>query len=139
MYMVMVATAPAINRPLAERCFFDINEARKLATIKPTRNPKLGLSTACNPPVKPEKIGSPTRPIDMYTICDSAAERGLKRKPARRTKSVCNVMGTGPKGMEINAPIAVNAEKSEIKVISRVVVFIYPPIVNLNSIILVYN
>jgi hypothetical protein len=41
-------------------------------------------------------------------------------------------MGTGPKGMEMNAPIAVSAEKSEIKVISRVVILIRPPIVNLN-------
>jgi len=41
-------------------------------------------------------------------------------------------MGTGPKGMEMNAPIAVSAEKRDIKVISRVEIFMAPPIVNLN-------
>ena len=95
------------------------------AIIKPIINPKLGLKTDEGPPEKPAKIGSPIMPSKKYTKQVKKDSKGLSNKPAINTKNVCKLIGTGPIGIDINAPTAISAANRAILVIDLVSSFVF--------------
>lgn len=63
-------------------------------------------------------MGVPISPKTIYSIWDSAASLDPRNIPLKITKNVCNVIGTGPIGILIKAPMAVSAVNMETNTIS---------------------
>lgn len=96
--------------------FFASNDPIGAESRKPKINPPVGPKRAESPP--PDvKIGSPIAPNTIYMRIEEKEERGGRRRAAKKTKSVCNVIGTGNIGILINAPAATRAENKEISII----------------------
>lgn len=92
----------------------------KAEIINPIKYPKLGLRTCISPPVPSANIGNPTRPNNTYISCDIAPTLAPKITPAKIVNKACMVIGTGPIGILMNAPTAVNAANNAVKIIPLV-------------------
>ena len=87
--------------------------------IRPSRKPKVGMVTYIRPPPS-VKIGTPARPSRTYTACEAAPYLGPISSPAAQVKNACKVNEVGPTGMRRNAPMAVRAAKSAVRMMERV-------------------
>ena len=63
-----------------------------------------------------DRIGTPQRPISMYTPTDSAPYFGPSTIPARVVNNSCSVKGTKGTGILINAPTAIKAANNAHKI-----------------------
>ena len=72
-------------------------------------------------------MGRPIRAKTMYNTWLSAAKLGPNIIPLRRTKKLCRVIGTGPRGILIKAPIAVKAVNILTKAMFFILTFIISP------------